>query len=167
MGGPVVRFRPHMTRIVAFVAAVVCVLAAVALAVALSGPVAGGPELFGTADRVATIGLGLVGAVALLSLARPLVEADEVGVRVRNIVGGGHVPWSVVRAVRFDRRASCAALELHDDDQLAVQAIQVVDKRRALAAVQALRQLHAAQLYGEQLHGEQATERRDATDPRS
>lgn len=139
-----VRIRPHRTRIAAYVAAVVCVLASVALAAALSGPVAGGPEVFGPADRVATVGLGLVGALVLVRLARPVVVADEQGVLVRNIVGSGQVSWGVVRAVRFDRRASCAALELHDDDLIAVQAIQVVDKQRAVAAVQALRGLHAA-----------------------
>lgn len=139
-----VRFRPRRTRIAAFAAAVVCVLAAVALAAALSGSVAGGPELFGTADRVATVGLGVVGALAFLCLARPVVEADADGIRVRNIVGGGWLPWSAVQSIQFDRRASCAALELDDGDLLQVQAIQVVDRQRAVVAVRTLRQWHAA-----------------------
>jgi hypothetical protein len=145
---PLLRTRPHKTRIASWIGAVVCVLAAVALSAALSGPVAGGPELFGPADRMATIGLGLIGALAVLALGRPLVEADRDRIRVRNILGGVELPWSVVRAIRFERGASCASLELHDDDVVAVQAIQAVDKERAVAAIQALRELHAA-------HGQQ------------
>jgi hypothetical protein len=141
---PVVRIRPRRTRRASLIAAVVCVLAAVALSAALSGPVAGGPELFGPADRAATVGLGLVGALALLGLGRPLVEADETRIRVRNIVGGAELPWAVVRAVRFERGASCASLELRDDDVIAVHAVQAVDKERAVAAIRALRALHAA-----------------------
>ena len=127
-----------------WLAAVVCVLAAVALSAALSGPVAGGPEVFGPADRAATVGLGLVGALALLALGRPLVAAGADRIRVRNIIGSADLPWSVVRAVRFERGASCASLELHDDEVIAVQAVQVVDKEHAVAAVRTLRELHAA-----------------------
>lgn len=142
MAAPV-QIRPRRIRIASRVAAAVCVLASLALAAALSGSVAGGPELFGPADRVATVGLGVVGALALLALGRPVVTADEHGVRVRNIVGGAELPWNVVRAVRFDRGASCASLELHDDDVVMVQAVQAVDKQRAVTAVRALRRLQA------------------------
>lgn len=153
MVDPVVRIRPHRTRRASLVGAVVCVLAAVALSAALSGPITGGPELYGPADRVATVGLGLVGALALLALGRPLVEADHAGVRVRNIIGGAELPWAVVRAVRFDRGASCASLELQDDDLIAVHAVQAVDKERAVAAIRALRTLHAAHHDAEQEAG--------------
>ena len=138
-----VQIRPRRIRIAGRIAAVVCVLASIALASALSGSVAGGPELFGPADRVATVGLGVVGALAVLALGRPVVTADGQGVRVRNIIGGADLPWNVVRAVRFERGASCASLELHDDDVVMVQAVQAVDKEHAVAAVRALRSLHA------------------------
>lgn len=144
MDGSVVRIRPHRTRIAAYIGAGVCVVASVILAAALSGPVGKGPELFGPADRMATVGLGLIGALALVTLARPVAVADADGVQVRNIVGNARVPWEWVQEVQFDRRASCAALELHDGEVFAVQAIQVVDKERAVAAVQALRDLHEA-----------------------
>jgi hypothetical protein len=167
-GTELVRFRPRRTRVVAWVAAVVVLLAAVGLAAALSGTVSGavgssapegtgaanpGPAVFGTADRVALIGLGLIGAAALLSLTRPLVEADTEGIRVRNIVGGCQLPWGVVRAVRFDRGASWATLELHDDETVGVLAVQAVDKSHAVTAVRALRTLHAAH---QRRHREQA-----------
>jgi hypothetical protein len=151
-----VRIRPRRTRIASWVGAVVCVLAAVALSAALSGPVAGGPELFGPADRLATVGLGCIGALAVLALGRPMVMADHKRVRVRNIVGGADLPWGVVRAIRFERGASCASLELHDDDVVMVQAVQAVDKDRAVTAIRALRELHAA--HGQ--HDQQAGPRR-------
>jgi hypothetical protein len=139
-----VRFRPRRIRVVAWVAAVVTVAAAVGLAVALRGPIGEGLAGFGTADRVALVGLGLIGAAALLSLTRPLVEADADGVRVRNVIGDHRLPWGVVRAIRFERGASWATLELQDDDVLGVLAVQAVDKQHAVEAVRALRARHAA-----------------------
>lgn len=139
-----IRIRPRRIRQVAWVAAVVVVAAGVALAAALSGPVNQGRAVFGTADRVALVGLGVIGAAVLLTLTLPLVEADADGIRVRNIAGGCQVSWGVVRAVRFDRGSSWATLELQDDDVIGVLAIQAVDKERAVAAVRALRALHAA-----------------------
>ena len=141
---PVVRIRPRRTRVVAWVAAVVIALASVGLAAALEGRIGSGPEVFGPADRVALIGLGLIAAAAVLTLARPSVEADDEGVRVRNIVGSYALPWSAVRAVRYEHGASWATLELTDDELLGVMAVQAVDKEHAVAAVRALRELHAA-----------------------
>lgn len=142
-------FRPRRIRVVAWAAAAVTVLAAVGLAAALSGPVTtdgdGEPTaVFGTADRIGMIGLGVIGAAALLTLARPLVVADADGIRVRNLVGDRWLSWAVVRAVRFDRGASWATLELADDDVLGLLAVQAVDKQHAVAAVRALRVRHAA-----------------------
>jgi hypothetical protein len=146
---PPVRFRPRRIRVVAWVAAAVTLLAAVGLALALSGPVGAGPAgsgpvVFGTLDRVAMIGLGVIGAAALLTLTRPLVEADEDGIRVRNVIGETRLPWADVRAIRFDRGASWATLELPDDEVIGVLAVQAVDKQHAVEAVRALRERHTA-----------------------
>ena len=141
---PRVRFRPRRIRWVAWLAAVVTLLAAIGLAAALSGPAGDDPAVFGPADRAALVGLGLIAAAGLLTLTRPLVEADTEQVRVRNIVGGATVSWAVVRAVRFDQGASWATLELADDDVLGVLAVQAVDRQHAVAAVRALRARHAA-----------------------
>jgi hypothetical protein len=139
-----VRFRPRRIRVVVWVAAAVTLLSAVALALALSGPVGDGPAVFGTADRFAMIGLGVIGAAALLTLTRPLVEADDDGIRVRNVAGDTRLPWGAVRAIRFDRGASWATLELPDDEVLGVLAVQAVDKQRAVEAVRSLRARHSA-----------------------
>lgn len=142
MASETVRFRPRRIRVVAWVAAVVVVLAAVGMAAALGGRIGRGPEVFGPADRIGMIGLGLIGAAALLSLTRPVVEADAEGIRVQNIIGGCQVPWGVVRGIRFERGASWATLELADDEVVGILAVQAVDKEHAVAAVRALRALH-------------------------
>lgn len=141
---PPVRVRPRRIRVVAWLAAAVVLLAAIGLAAALSGRIGDTPAAFGSADRVGLVGLGLIGALALLALTRPLVTADLERVRVRNIVGGIELPWSAVAAVRFDRGSSWATLELADGDVVGVLAIQAVDKQHAVAAVRALRDRHAA-----------------------
>lgn len=139
-----VRFRPRRTRVVSAVAAAAVVAVFTGTGLALRGPIGAGPAVFETGDQVAMIGLGVLIALGVLLLARPWVEADRDGVRLRNLVTGYTLPWQVVRAVRFDRGASWASLELHDDEVVPVLAVQAVDKEYALAAVRALRALHAA-----------------------
>src|SRR5262245_31974745 len=90
------------------------------------------------------VGLGVLGALGALLLARPMVEADERRIRVRNVFGRYDLPWTVVRAVRFDRGAFWASLELADDDVVPVMAVQRIDKDHAVASVRGLRALHAA-----------------------
>ena len=85
--------------------------------------------------------LGLLIAAGILAVARPRVEADDWGVRVKNIVGGYRLPWGIVRAVRFDDGAAWASLELADDDTVPVMAIQAADKEYAVDAVRGLRAL--------------------------
>jgi hypothetical protein len=103
-----------------------------------------GVVTFGTSDQVAMIGLGVVLAAGILLLARPRVDADDAGVRVRNILGSHDLPWAAVRAVRFDRRSSWASLLLVTGEEIAVLAVQSADGERAVAAVQGLRALLAA-----------------------
>jgi hypothetical protein len=98
---------------------------------------------FQAPDQVAMILLGVLAAAGSLLLARPSVEADDDGVRVRNLFGTIDLPWALVRAVRFNRGAPWVTLDLHDDDVVSVLAIQAADKEHAVRAVRALRELHA------------------------
>jgi cytochrome c biogenesis protein CcdA len=102
-----------------------------------------GEGVFKPGDQVAMIGLGAVFAAGIMLIARPRVEADEAGVRVRNIIGGYELPWSVVRKVSFDRGRPWLSLELENDDTVSVLAVQAVDKEHAVRAVQRLRALHS------------------------
>jgi hypothetical protein len=97
---------------------------------------------FGSTDRIAMVGLGLVVAAGILALGRPRVEADERCIRVRNVIGSHTVPWELVRAVTFPDGSPWVSLELVNGDTLAVMAVQAADRERAVATVQALRALH-------------------------
>ena len=133
---------PRRLRLVCAVAAgvVLAVMSVVALLLKQSST---GVVAFGTADQVAMAGLGLVLAGGILALARPRVDADRDGIRVRNIVTRHELPWSVVRAVRFDHNSAWASLMLSNDDELALLAIQAGDKMHAVRAVEGLRALLA------------------------
>ncbi len=143
--GGVVRARPRRVRVACWIAAVCIVAVFSAIATALRGPTdaTGAGGVFGIGDQIAMVVLGLFLAGGILAFARPRVEADIRGIRVRNVVGRYTLPWGIVRAVRFDDGASCASLELADDDTVALMAIQAVDREPAVAAVRGLRALLA------------------------
>ena len=141
---PTVTFRPRKARKVAVVAAVAVVVVFTAVSFGLTGQTGTGPAVFQRGDQAAMIGLGLCFAAGLLLFLRPKVEADANGVRVRNVIGSYDLPWSVVRAVLFERGASFASLELLDDDLITIVALQIVDKEYALEGDRSLRELHAA-----------------------
>jgi hypothetical protein len=147
-GGDVVRARPVRLRRVAIAMAVVVVVLFVVIA-ALLGQTSSEGVVFGRGDQVAMVLLGLLAAAGVLMLARPAVDADLDGVRVRNIVTTKDVPWEVVRAVSFPDGSPWALLDLADDDQIALLAVQASDGRRAVAVVRALRALHARHAAGE------------------
>jgi len=129
--------------------------------------------VFGPSDQVAMLVLGLIVAGGVLVVARPSVTADVRGLRVRNILVSHDVPWEAVREVAFRDGSPWAVLELADDDQVALLAIQAADRERAVAAVRGLRALqgrHAARSAAGPADGRPAgpTDRRGAgpaTDP--
>lgn len=103
-----------------------------------------GDAQFQLADQLAMTVLGVVIAAGALALTRPRVVAGSDGVRVRNVLGFTELPWGVVAAVRFDDGASWASLDLQDDDNVALLAVQANDGARAVDAVLELRRLLAA-----------------------
>jgi hypothetical protein len=134
---------PRRMRIAcALAAAVVVVVMAVAGVMLRSA--APGELVLHASDRIALIALGGILGAGVLALGRSRVDADLAGVRVRNVVGGRELPWSAVREVRFARKAWWASLLLENDDEIPVFAIQVVDRERAVRAMEGLRALHAA-----------------------
>ena len=103
-----------------------------------------GDAAFGVGDQIAFFCIGLLLAWAALQFTRARVVADESGIRIRNYVGEKALPWQVVAAVRMDDGAPWASLDLHDDDTVALLAVQANDGARAVEAVLALRRLLAA-----------------------
>ncbi len=136
-----VTFRPRRVRKVCFVLAGVVVVFFTIIGIMLSGPTGTGQGVFTTADQVAMVVLGVLGALGVLAFARPRVTADAERVRIRNIVGGYDLPWSVVRGLRFTTGNPWVSLELADDETVAVMAIQAVDKEYAIHAARTLRVL--------------------------
>ena len=134
-----VRARPvRMRRLCAVLAALVVVVFAV-IALLLRRVDTG--AAFGTADQVSIFGLGVAVAAAVLALGRPTLEADERELRIRNVIGRHVVPWTAVRAVLFRDNTPWATLELYDDDQVSLMAVQAADGERTVEVVRALREL--------------------------
>ncbi|MBA3369377.1 MAG: PH domain-containing protein [Geodermatophilaceae bacterium] len=134
--------RPRKIRIMAWSLAVLVVLAMIVVGVLLKQS-STAALTFRTADQLAMIGLGLIIGGGILVLARPYVRADPAGLVVRNLGGARHIPWQVVRSVRFSGAVPWATLELEDDDALTLLAIQAVDGDSAAEATEALRRLLA------------------------
>jgi hypothetical protein len=134
---------PRRLRVICVLAATAIVAVMTVVAVLLKSSTTG-VVAFQTADQVAMVGLGLAMGAAVLWVARPRVDADARGIRVRNVVGNHELPWSVVRAVRFDRHSPWATLLLSNGDELAVLAVQAADGERAAVAVEGLRALLTA-----------------------
>ena len=139
---PAVSAVPRRLRIVCAGAAAAVVAVMVVVGELLKSS-ATGVVTFRTSDQVAMIGLGVLLGAGILLLGRSRVDADAGGVRVRNILGRHELPWSAVKAVRFDRNSAWASLLLNNDDERAVLAVQAGDRMRAVAAVEGMRALLA------------------------
>jgi hypothetical protein len=137
-----VTYRPHKIRWVAGAGAAGVIVLFTAVSFGLHGT-SGFDDSghFERGDQTAMIGLGILIGLGFLAFCRPRVIADDEGIKIRNVVGGYELPWSVVRAVRFDRNSPWAQLELFDDEQVSIHALQAVDKDYALDGVRSLRAL--------------------------
>ncbi|WP_431955370.1 PH domain-containing protein [Nocardia lijiangensis] len=98
---------------------------------------------FRLADQIAMVGIGVLGAGAVLMLTRPRVRVGPRGVSVRNILGDTLFGWEHIRGVSFPDRKSWARLELVDDDYVPLLAIRSNDKAHAARAMDRLRELGA------------------------
>ncbi|MGY1849553.1 MULTISPECIES: PH domain-containing protein [unclassified Blastococcus] len=140
---PAVSVAPRRLRLLLTAVAGVVVL--VALLVALGLPSTQNTVVdYGLDDQVAIAGLGLVLGAGIVFLGRSRVDADAAGVRVRNVVVHHELPWTAVRAVRFERKSAWGALLLENGDEVSLLALQAADGERAVRAVEGLRALHAA-----------------------
>ena len=135
-------FRPHKIRWVAGVGAAGVVVLFTAISFGLHGSAGfDNSGHFERGDQTAMIILGVLIGAGILAFCRPRVIADDAGIKIRNVVGGYDLPWSVVRAVRFDRNSPWAQLDLLDDEQVSIHALQAADKDYAVEGVRTLRAL--------------------------
>jgi hypothetical protein len=138
-------FRPKRIRWVAGLAAIAVTALFTALSFGLHGSAGfDNSGQFERGDQFAMIGLGVLIGLGFLAFTRPRVRADADGIKIRNVIGGYDLPWSVVRAVRFDRNSPWATLELLNDETVSVHALQAADKDYAVDGVRRLRTLHQA-----------------------
>ena len=145
MDGKTVTYRPRRIRWVAGISATAVTVLFTVLSFGLRGSAGfDNSGQFARGDQTAMIGLGVLIGLGILAFCRPRVIADGERIRIRNVVGGYDLPWSVVRAVRFDRNSPWAQLELHDDEQVSIHALQAADKDYAVDGVRTLRALHSA-----------------------
>ncbi|HZU49150.1 MAG TPA: PH domain-containing protein [Mycobacterium sp.] len=131
--------RPHLTPYFAYAAAVV--IAAAHIAVGLLLKVKSTGVVFQTSDQVAIAALGIVIAGLVLLFARPRLRVGAAGLSVRNLLGDRLIPWSDVVGVSFPAGARWARIDLPDDEYIPLMAIQAVDKHRAVAAMDTVREL--------------------------
>lgn len=139
MTGRVVVRPRRLTRVCWALSVFVLVLFGV-VAVAL-GRGSDGDAAFRLPDQLAMFGMGVLIATGLIGFTRARVEADAGGIRIRNVLGDKVLPWQVVRAVRLDEGSPWASLDLHDDDTVALLAVQANDGELAVQAVLDLRAL--------------------------
>jgi hypothetical protein len=131
--------RPHLTPYFAYGAAAVILAVHVVVGVLLKISSTG--VIFQTADQVAIALLGAVIACAVLLFARPRLRVGKTGISVRNLFGDRLIPWSEVVDVSFPRGARWARVDLPDDEYIPAMAIQAVDRERAVAAMDDVRDL--------------------------
>ena len=131
------RLTPYFAYGAAFLIAAVSIVLGVLLKVGSTGVV------FRTDDQVAIAVLGIVIAAAVLMFARPRLRIGPRGLGVRNLLGERIIAWPDVVDVSFPPGARWAHVDLADDEYVQLMAIQSVDKERAVAAMDAVRELMA------------------------
>lgn len=133
--------RPRRSGLYARVAATVVVVAS-ALAALLLKRAESGVHLEVT-DQLGVFGVGLLVAAGLMLAVRPRLDADERGLRVRNLLGERAVPWDLVRGVEFRDGSPWASLDLAGDEVINLMAVQSWDGEHAVTAMSTLRELLA------------------------
>ena len=131
--------RPHLTPYFAYGAAILILAAHVMVGVLLKARSTG--VVFQTADQFAIAGFGVVVACAVLLFARPRLRVGKNGLAVRNMLGEKLIAWPDMVGVSFPMGARWARVDLPDDEYVPLMAIQSVDKERAVAAMDRVREL--------------------------
>lgn len=125
-------FRPRRGRVMPLVMGGVALVVCVGVAVGMG--VSGG---WTPGDQVTLVAFGAALAGFLLRYAGIRAVPDADGLTVRNLIVTRRVGWDEVVEVSFAEGAPWVSLELADDDELAVMAVQRADG--AMAREEALR----------------------------
>ena len=131
--------RPRRITIYAGVASAIVVGVSVYVSITLRSGDTG--VIFRTSDAVAVMLLGVLFAAGLMLVGRPRLRISADGMWVRNILGEKFVPWPLVRRLAFPEGSNWAQLEMADDEQMPVMAIQAMDRQRAVESLRTARSL--------------------------
>ena len=118
---------PRRLRLICAVAALALVAVMTVVAVLLR-PSSNSVVAFRTADQVAMVGLGLRSGPGCCCSPAPGSTPTPRASGCGTWWDRHALPWSVVRAVRFDRKSPWASLLLSNGDELSVLAVQAADK---------------------------------------
>jgi len=130
-------FKPRLMPLLAWIGAALMMAAGVAVALTSKGN-ATGPALR-TVDRYAFLLIALVLAGVILLLTRPRLRVGPAGLGVRNVLEERVIPWEDVVGLSFPKR--WARVELAGYEYVPVVAIQSIDRERAVAAMDTVREL--------------------------
>lgn len=138
---PALVVRPRLISIWGAIAAAAVLGSMIVLGLLLHGSQDG--IVFRPFDQAGLISVGVFGAAGIMLVARPRLRADANGMAVRNVLGETYFPWQVVIRIAFPPGSHWAQVVLADDETHPLLAIQAMDKQRAVAALKAVRELHA------------------------
>lgn len=132
--------RPYRIRLIVIPVAIAFVAVFAVVAMLLRTESTG--VVFGLADQISVVLVGLALGAGTMLFGRARVVADAEGVQVRNLLFGQQVPWRLIKSVSFPDGAPWARLELPADEYVPVVAIQAFDGARAVRSIRELRALH-------------------------
>jgi len=132
-------FKPHRISTYAYVTASAIATAGIVVGLLSKGKSTG--AVVRTADQFALAGLALVIAGAILLLTRPRLRVGPAGLAVRNLVDYRLIPWTDVAAISFPPGRRWARVDLEFNEYVPVLAIQTLDRERAVAAMDMVREL--------------------------
>jgi hypothetical protein len=99
---------------------------------------------FDTTDQIGTLVVGVIVAMLFIMPTWPRLRADAEAVRLRSFLGGYRtVPWEVIVRIDFPSNVRFARVVLPGDEALAIYAVQRMDRERAVAVMDQLRELSA------------------------
>ncbi|MEE3850426.1 PH domain-containing protein [Gordonia sp. LSe1-13] len=126
---------PRIAIVVAAVVIAIHITFAALLTISDTGVQIGGSDQLGLAL------IGVVEAALILLFTRPRLRVGRAGVGVRNLTGERLFEWDRVRGMTYPDKGFSARLLLPDDEHVPVLAVQAWDSDRAVAAMNAFREL--------------------------
>jgi hypothetical protein len=133
-----ITLRPRLIPLLARITAAVIAVAGVVVAV-LNNRASG--AYLRPVDQVAMAAIAFMLAGAALLLTRPRLKVGPAGLAVRNVVDYRMIPWREVVDVSFPPGKRWARVDLDYEEYVPVLAIQVMDRQRAVEAMDTVRSL--------------------------